>query len=153
MPVAWRLHVLEGRLKREVGERFVIETADLYGLEMDEQHTAIDAVITSCGEFPVVLVDGAVACVGEIDADAIAVACQTARGRWSKVMDFSNAKEQTMAVTTYHCEECGTTFEVEGGCCCQPAETATCPACGAVSPKKPEAPKPAGGCGCGSSCC
>jgi len=74
MPVEWRLHVLEDRLKREVGPRFVIEAVDLYGLDMDEQHTAIDAVITTRGDFPVVLVDGVVACVGDIDADAIATA-------------------------------------------------------------------------------
>ena len=32
MPVEWRLHVLEERLRREVGERFRIEPVDLYGL-------------------------------------------------------------------------------------------------------------------------
>jgi len=72
MSVPWRLHVLEERLKRVLGDRFVIESVDLYGLELDEQHTAIDAVMSSCGDFPVVLVDGEVACVGDIDADAIA---------------------------------------------------------------------------------
>ena len=73
MPVEWRLHVLEEKLVREVGKRFVIEPVDLYALDMDEQHVAIDAVMSSRGDFPVVLVDGEVACVGDIDADAIAV--------------------------------------------------------------------------------
>ena len=74
MPVEWRLHVLEGRLKHEVGERFVIEPVDLYGLPPREQHTAIDAVITSRAGFPVVLIDGVVACVGDIESDAIVAA-------------------------------------------------------------------------------
>lgn len=74
MPVAWRLHVLEEKLARDVGSGFVIESVDLYGLEMDEQHTAIDAVIKTCGDFPVVLVDGEVVCVGDVDADAIVAA-------------------------------------------------------------------------------
>ena len=74
MPVAWRLHVLEDRLKREVGEVFVVESVDLYGLDMDEQHTAIDAVMAACADFPVVLVDGEVACVGDIEVDPIVAA-------------------------------------------------------------------------------
>jgi hypothetical protein len=74
LPVPWRLHVLEERLKREVGDLFELESVDLYGLSPVEQHTAIDAIITSCGEFPVVLVDGAVACIGDIDSDAIVTA-------------------------------------------------------------------------------
>lgn len=82
MPAEWRLHVLEDRLKREVGERFVIEAVDLYGLSPVEQHAAINAIITSRGDFPVVLADGAVACVGDIDGDAIvaAVALRLADG-------------------------------------------------------------------------
>jgi len=71
MPVEWRLHVLEEKLKREVGERFVIDSVDLYALSPADQHVAITAIITQSGDFPVVLVDGAVACVGDIDADAI----------------------------------------------------------------------------------
>jgi hypothetical protein len=74
MPVEWRLHVLEDKLKREVGERFVIESVDLYDLSPLDQHAALDAIISANGDFPVVLVDGAVACVGDIDADAITAA-------------------------------------------------------------------------------
>jgi len=74
MPVEWRLHVLGEKLKREVGDRFVIESVDLYGLSPLEQHAAIDAIIQTCEDFPVVLVDGVVACVGDIHADAIVAA-------------------------------------------------------------------------------
>ena len=74
MPVSWRLYVLEEKLMREVGERFEIEPVDLYGLPPLEQHVALDAIIATCGDFPVVLVDGVVACVGDIDADAIVAA-------------------------------------------------------------------------------
>lgn len=74
MPVEWRLHVLGEKLGREVGERFVIESVDLYGLSPLDQHAALDASIAAKGDFPVVLVDGAVACVGDIDIDAITAA-------------------------------------------------------------------------------
>ena len=74
MPVEWRLHVLEEKLKREVGERFVIDSVDLYDLSPTDQHVAITAIITQSGDFPVVLVDGAVACVGDIDSGAIVAA-------------------------------------------------------------------------------
>jgi hypothetical protein len=72
MPVEWRLHVLEERLKRDFGEVFDIETVDLYGVSPLEQSAAIDAMIETQGDFPITLVDGVVACVSDIDADAIA---------------------------------------------------------------------------------
>jgi hypothetical protein len=72
MPVNWRLHVLEERLKREFGTVFDIETVDLYGVSPLEQSAAIDAMIETRGDFPIVLVGGVVACVSDIDADAIA---------------------------------------------------------------------------------
>lgn len=71
MPVEWRLHVLEEKIRREVGGPFTIERLDLYGLPPLEQHEAIDAIMKAGGDFPVVLVDGTVACIGDIDADAI----------------------------------------------------------------------------------
>ena len=72
MPVEWRLHVLEERLKRDYGEVFAVEVTDLYGLTPVEQSAALDAMIATQGDFPVVVVNGVVACVGDIDADAIA---------------------------------------------------------------------------------
>ncbi len=49
-----------------------IETVDLYGVSPLEQSAAIDAMIETQGDFPIVLVGGVVACVSDIDADAIA---------------------------------------------------------------------------------
>ena len=72
MPVTWRLHVLEERLKRDFGKVFEIETVGLYGVSPLEQSAAIDAMVETQGGFPIVLVDGVVACVSDIDADAIA---------------------------------------------------------------------------------
>lgn len=80
MPVAWRLHVLEERLEREVGGRFTIEAVDLYALPPLEQHSAIEAVMKAGGDFPVVLVDGVVACVGDIDVEAIVAAASRIAG-------------------------------------------------------------------------
>jgi len=72
MPVEWRLHVLEERLKRDFGEVFAIETVDLYDVSPLEQSAAIDAMVETQGDFPITLVNGVVACVDDIDADAIA---------------------------------------------------------------------------------
>ncbi len=78
MPVEWRLHVLEERLKRDFDERFLIESKDLYDLLPDDQSAALNALIEAQGAFPVVLVNGAAACVGDIDADAISAAVTSA---------------------------------------------------------------------------
>jgi hypothetical protein len=61
MHVEWRLHVSEERLKRGFGEVFAIEVVDLCGLTPRDQR-----------RLPIVLVNGVAACVGDIDADAIA---------------------------------------------------------------------------------
>lgn len=72
MPVEWRLHVLEERLRHDFGKVFTVETVDLYGVTTSEQSAAIDAMIEAQGDFPITLVDGVVACVSDIDVDAIA---------------------------------------------------------------------------------
>jgi hypothetical protein len=72
MPVEWRLHVLEERLKRDYGEVFTIGATDLYGLSPREQSAALNAMIEVQGQFPVVLVNEVAVCVGDIDVDAIA---------------------------------------------------------------------------------
>ena len=81
MPVEWRLHVLEERLKRDFGGVFAIEVTDLYGVSQAEQSAAIDAMMETRGDFPIVLVDGVVACVSDIDADAIAAEVGRSLGR------------------------------------------------------------------------
>lgn len=72
MPVEWRLHVLEERLRSEYGEVFEVQVTDLYGLAPLEQSAALDAMIALQGDFPITLVNGEVACVNDIDVDAIA---------------------------------------------------------------------------------
>lgn len=79
MPVEWRLHVLEDRLRRDVGGRFSVESVDLYGLTSLEQSAAIDALVETQGAFPVTLVNGVVACVGDIDIDPIVTAARLAK--------------------------------------------------------------------------
>ena len=81
MPVEWRLHVLEERLKRDFGEVFAIEVTDLYGVSQAEQSAAIDAMIETQGDFPIVLVNCVAACVSDIDADAIAAEVSRSLGR------------------------------------------------------------------------
>lgn len=71
MPVEWRLHVLEERLMNEYGDVFKIEVTDLYGLAPLERSAALDAMVAMQGDFPITLVNGEVACVGDIDTDAI----------------------------------------------------------------------------------
>lgn len=71
MPVEWRLHVLGDRLKRDHGDVFTLQTHDLYDLPSAEQQAAVDALLETEGDFPVTLVDGVAAFVGDIDADAI----------------------------------------------------------------------------------
>ena len=78
MPVSWRLHVLEERLKRDFGRVFEIETVDLYDVSPLERSAAIDAMIETQGDFPITLVNGVVACVSDIDADAVADAVRSA---------------------------------------------------------------------------
>ena len=72
MPVEWLLHVLEERLKRDFGHSPELIVTDLYGVTPLEQSAAIDGMIETQGDFPIVLVNGVVACVNDIDADAIA---------------------------------------------------------------------------------
>ena len=71
MPVEWRLHVLEERL-RQCGFDPDIQTADLYDLPPAEQSVVLDAIIATGEDFPVVLVAGVAACAGDIDIELIA---------------------------------------------------------------------------------
>ena len=72
MPVEWRLHVLETRLEREFGDEFLLEAVGLYGVSPSEQSAALEAIVETGAAFPVVLVNGVVACTGDIEFDAIA---------------------------------------------------------------------------------
>lgn len=74
MPVEWRLHVLEERLSSVVGDRCKIESVDLQAVPTMERDATLDALLEARGDFPVTLVNGVVACVGDIDMDAIVAA-------------------------------------------------------------------------------
>jgi len=78
MPTEWTLHVLEERLRRDFGEVFEIETADLYELAPLEQSATLDGMIEMQGDFPIVLVNGSAVCVSAIDVEAIAAGVDTA---------------------------------------------------------------------------
>ncbi|MDP2234019.1 MAG: hypothetical protein Q8K89_10305 [Actinomycetota bacterium] len=64
--------MLEERLKHDFGKVFTIQAVDLYGVSLAERGAAIDAMVETQGDFPITLVDGVVACVSDIDPDAIA---------------------------------------------------------------------------------
>lgn len=71
MPVAWRLHVLEERLKREYDVEPTVESVGLYDLSAFDQNATLVALMERGAGLPVVLVNGGVACVGDIDQDAV----------------------------------------------------------------------------------
>ena len=70
MPETWRAHVLSERLAA-VGIAAVVRVRDIYALEGVERHAALDAVVTENAAFPMVIVDGRVACHDDVDLDAV----------------------------------------------------------------------------------
>ena len=70
MPSTWRVHVIAERLKQAGIDAFVRES-DVFALEGLERAAASDAMIARGAEPPMVLVEGALACHGDIDLDAI----------------------------------------------------------------------------------
>lgn len=80
MPVEWRLQVLEDRLNGGSDEWCEIEAVDLLTVTTEERDAALDALLESGSDFPVVLVDGRVACVGDIDVEAVVTAVASAGG-------------------------------------------------------------------------
>ncbi|MBF4510394.1 MAG: hypothetical protein ISP10_07980 [Aeromicrobium sp.] len=70
MPETWRAHVLRERLAAECIEADV-RVSDVYALEGDERHAALDVIIAERAGFPMVLVGGTVACHDGIDVDAV----------------------------------------------------------------------------------
>jgi hypothetical protein len=75
MPATWRVHVLRARLAAEGIDATVIER-DLYSLEGGERATVLDAMIRDGADPPMVLVDGVLACAGDLDVDATVVAAR-----------------------------------------------------------------------------
>jgi len=70
MPATWRAHVIEERLRAE-GLRAEVTERDVYSLVDVERHAVLDVMIAEHAEPPMVVVDGVVACYGELDLDAV----------------------------------------------------------------------------------
>lgn len=70
MPGAWRAHVIEARL-RSAGVRAEVEELDIYALPAELRNRVTDVLVAERAEFPVVIVNGTVACHSGIDTDAV----------------------------------------------------------------------------------
>lgn len=70
MPETWRAHVLRERLAAE-GIEAAVRVSDVYALEGDERHAALDVIVAERAGFPMVLVGGRVACHDGIEVDAV----------------------------------------------------------------------------------
>ena len=70
MPLAWRLQVLEARV-RETGVAVTVEDVNLYALGREDQHVVLDALVAAGGDLPAVMVGERVVCVDGIDLEAV----------------------------------------------------------------------------------
>jgi disulfide oxidoreductase YuzD len=70
MPSTWRVHVIAERLRLH-GITAAVRQADVYELSTDERHALVDALVAGQDAYPMVMVDGKVACAGGIDLEAI----------------------------------------------------------------------------------
>jgi hypothetical protein len=75
MPEAWRAHVVRERLAAD-GIAADVRVSDIYALEGDERHAALDAIITERAGFPMVIVGGTLACHDGIDVDEVVAAAR-----------------------------------------------------------------------------
>lgn len=73
MPLQWRLHVLEARLRERLAAPVRFEEVELYRLEGPDRTAAIDAMVSGA-ELPLVIVRERVVCTGSPDAVAIETA-------------------------------------------------------------------------------
>lgn len=73
MPIEWLLQVLEARVQ-EWSASAGFSTAGLDGLEYEEAGALMREVYSAGEDFPVVLVDGRIACVSGIDFGAVRAA-------------------------------------------------------------------------------
>ncbi|MDI6712413.1 MAG: hypothetical protein QMD96_04155 [Anaerosomatales bacterium] len=78
MPGAWRARVVQAKLESS-GISAQAAECSLFDLHGEERHAALDAMVRGA-EPPFVLVDGALACSGGIDLDAVVEAAKRARG-------------------------------------------------------------------------
>lgn len=70
MPAAWRVHVIEERL-RECGLDAEVRERDIYSAPPAEREEILAAVVKEKAAFPMVLVNGRIACHSGIDLDRI----------------------------------------------------------------------------------
>lgn len=70
MPSAWRVHVLEQRI-REAGFTVTVGECDVYALEPGDRTRVVDLIVAEQAEFPMVLVGDTIACHGTVDVDAV----------------------------------------------------------------------------------
>lgn len=78
MPGTWRARVVQARLEAE-GVAAEVTEQSLFGLEGEERHAALDAMVRGA-EPPFVLVAGVLACSGGIDLDAVVEAAKRRSG-------------------------------------------------------------------------
>ncbi len=70
MPDAWRVHVIEERLRAE-GLRVPVRECDVYSLPPADRTRAVDVLIAERTSFPMVIVGERVVCHADLDLDAI----------------------------------------------------------------------------------
>ena len=75
MPGAWRVRVMNERLRAEGIEASVLER-DLLSLEGGERQVVLDAMVARGANVPMVLLEGVVVCSDEVDLDAIVAAAR-----------------------------------------------------------------------------
>lgn len=77
MPSAWRVQVIGESLRRS-GLHAELEEYDVYALPPELRHRVLDVIVAQGAEFPMVLVNGEVACHSGIDLTAVARAAREA---------------------------------------------------------------------------
>lgn len=70
MPSTWRVHVITRRLRDE-GIQAAVDEQDVYSLDPERRTTVVTTLIAEQTNFPMVIVDGVIACHGGVDADAV----------------------------------------------------------------------------------
>ena len=75
MPAAWRVRVMNERLRAEGIEASVLER-ELLSLEGGERQIVLDAMVVRGADVPMVLVDGFVVCSDGVDLDAMVAAAR-----------------------------------------------------------------------------
>lgn len=70
-PAETPTETLARRLHEAFGSRAALVETDVYSADGSTRNLALDAIAQTQGDFPVVLVDTTVACLGEIDVERV----------------------------------------------------------------------------------